>query len=480
MLQKRSRNLIVVKQLFVNIYLELLTEYYGIRSDNNIDNTIKILNTWLKEQGSNYFSVNVTMDPKTQGHEDEKGIADWTPSRFEHIIKLREEVLNYARKIWADFIFMLDADIFLTNPNTLNLLISKNVTVVAPILKSDGMYSNFWAGMSENYYYKRTEEYESILTKTKIGCFNVPMIHSAILIDLRRKDTDFLTYDSQYFNLYNGPRDDIITFALSANYSGIPLHICNDENYGFIMVPLENQDIIEQDYQQITNLKLEMLAAADQEFIQISETMKSFVVYPKKNTLGLSNIYMINLFRRPERRRRMLACFDELGIKAEVINAIDGRTLNESILNSWNIKIMPGYKDPYHKRPMTMGEVGCFLSHYIVWNKILEDNHMYTLVMEDDVKFEPYFRQKLTFILQELQHFKSDWDLVYLGRKQMQKDPENVVNGSQYLVYAGYSYWTIGYMLSANGARKLIDAKPLENLIPVDEFIPIMYNNHPR
>jgi collagen beta-1,O-galactosyltransferase len=115
---------------------------------------------------------------------------------------------------------MLDADIFLTNPNTLNLLISKNETVVAPLLKSDGMYSNFWAGMTENYYYKRTDEYESILTRTKTGCFPVPMIHSAILIDLRRKITDYLTYDSHDLKFYNGPRDDIIIFVLSANVSG--------------------------------------------------------------------------------------------------------------------------------------------------------------------------------------------------------------------------------------------------------------------
>jgi collagen beta-1,O-galactosyltransferase len=62
----------------------------------------------------------------------------------------------------------------------------------------------------------------------------------------------------------------------------------------------------------------------------------------------------------------------------------------------------------------------------------------------------------------------------------MQKNPENWVKGSQYLVYASYSYWTIGYMLSISGAKKLIDAKPLKNLIPVDEYLPIMYDNHPR
>ena len=115
---------------------------------------------------------------------------------------------------------MLDADVFLTNPNILNELISKNETVVAPLLKSDGLYSNFWAGMTDDFYYLRTEKYEPILFREVKGCFNVPMIHSAVLIDLRKHTSDNLTYDPKNLNQYNGPIDDIITFAVSANNSG--------------------------------------------------------------------------------------------------------------------------------------------------------------------------------------------------------------------------------------------------------------------
>lgn len=50
-----------------------------------------------------------------------------------------------------------------------------------------------------------------------------------------------------------------------------------------------------------------------------------FVTYPEKNTLGLDHIYMINLLRRPERRNRMKRLFKEIGILAEIIDAVDGR-----------------------------------------------------------------------------------------------------------------------------------------------------------
>jgi len=115
---------------------------------------------------------------------------------------------------------MLDADVFLTNPSAIRNLICKEYTVVAPLLRSDGMYSNFWAGMTSEHYYLRTKLYEPILFREKTGCHNIPMIHSAILIDLRRRHSDRLTYKAEKLTGYDGPVDDIITFAVGANKSG--------------------------------------------------------------------------------------------------------------------------------------------------------------------------------------------------------------------------------------------------------------------
>jgi len=65
--------------------------------------------------------------------------------------------------------------------------------------------------------------------------------------------------------------------------------------------------------------------AAFSNYLPLSDNLKEFVKYPEKDTLGLDHVYMINLLRRPERRRRMRRLFDELGIQAEIIDAIDGR-----------------------------------------------------------------------------------------------------------------------------------------------------------
>lgn len=141
--------------------------------------------------------------------------------------------------------------------------------------------------------------------------------------------------------------------------------------------------------------------------------------------------------------------------------------------------MLPGYEDPYHKRPMTLGEIGCFLSHHEIWKLTKAKKHDIVLVLEDDIRFEPFFRNRLERLLEELQRLP-DWDLVYLGRKRLQDQDEPWVEGSGMLVRAGYSYWTLGYALSGKGARKLLDAGPLTNMLPVDEYLPILFDRHPR
>lgn len=98
-------------------------------------------------------------------------------------------------------------------------LLEKEKLIVAPMLLSTTMYSNFWCGMTSSFYYERTEEYPEILNRKKIGCFAVPMVHSAVLIDLRKEASDLLTFEPNNHD-YTGPIDDIITFAVLANKSG--------------------------------------------------------------------------------------------------------------------------------------------------------------------------------------------------------------------------------------------------------------------
>ncbi|KAK9732225.1 hypothetical protein QE152_g13032 [Popillia japonica] len=238
-----------------------------IRSDHNIDNTVEILEKWIVSVQHQYHSINSEF-VDSDSYSDEQGPNDWSRLRFENVISLRESALNYARRVWADYFLTLDCDVFLTNTNILHYLIAKNLTVVAPMLRSSGLYSNFWLGMTDEYYYLRTDDYKPVVNREKLGCFDTKMVHTCVLVDLRKIESDRLTYVPENIDEYDGPRDDIITFAIAANKSDIPLTVCNEEMFGFVMIPLEQDDTVAFDMLQLTNLKLEVLNVQEKLYVR--------------------------------------------------------------------------------------------------------------------------------------------------------------------------------------------------------------------
>ncbi|XP_030371927.1 glycosyltransferase 25 family member [Scaptodrosophila lebanonensis] len=466
-----------------------------LRCDHSTDNSIEVLQQWLEHSSDLYHSVNYDLDNVTSSYRNESSPNDWPVSRFKHVIELKEQAMAYAQSIWADFIFFLDVDVLLTAPQALKSLTSLRLPIVAPMLLSEGLYSNFWCGMTSDYYYQRTDEYKEIYYVKKEGVFEVPMVHTAVLVDMNYKGARYLTFDrkklmemqkyhsewsqaeQKHVRPYNGPVDDIIVFAISANSSGIPLFVSNQIPFGYVLQPLETSDTIDQDIQQIVNIKANMvhdLGAVP----PVLDYLQPYLYKPEKTKLTLDHIYMINLERRPERRQKMENLFAELALDVEHFSAVDGKALNADIVKDMGITILPGYEDPYHHRAMTMGEIGCFLSHYKIWQKIVELEQKEVLILEDDIRFEPYLRSNAVRVLEQARSVV-EYDLIYFGRKRL-KENEARVDRADNLVHAGYSYWTLGYVISLQGARKLLAAKPLEKLIPVDEFLPVMFDRHPN
>ncbi|XP_040851818.1 procollagen galactosyltransferase 2-like [Ochotona curzoniae] len=200
--------------------------------------------------------------------------------------------------------------------------------------------------------------------------------------------------------------------------------------------------------------------------------------YPDK--MGFDEIFMINLKRRQDRRGRMLRTLQEQDIAVKVVEAVDGKALNTTQLKALHIEMLPGYRDPYSSRPLTRGEIGCFLSHYSVWKEVIDRALEKVLVIEDDVRFEHQFKRRLVTLMEGVERARLDWELIYIGRKRMQvKEPERAVPSVRNLVEADYSYWTLGYAISLEGAQKLVRAEPFGKMLPVDEFLPIMYDKHP-
>ena len=191
--------------------------------------------------------------------------------------------------------------------------------------------------------------------------------------------------------------------------------------------------------------------------------------------MHFTRIYVINLERRPSKREHMeneISKIKSSGIDVEFFNAVDG---DNHDLTKFNFKTAD-WTDPSTNKSMTMGEVGCALSHYSIWKKINEllDKSQASLsdmfiILEDDVQLSSDLFDKLDEYCDD--HLICD--LLYLHRKPLRYSSENKI--SKHINVAAKSYWTCGYALSGLGAKKLLSTDYINNLIPVDEFLPIMY-----
>ncbi|XP_034469460.1 procollagen galactosyltransferase 2-like [Hippoglossus hippoglossus] len=443
--------------------------------DHSVDNSTAILQEWIRRVQHMYHSVDWRPAGQPISYADEQGPKHWSDSRFIHVMKLKQAALGAARRLWTDYILFVDSDNLLTNRHVLSDMMAENQTIVAPMLESRSLYSNFWCGMTPQGYYRRTPEYIPICKGERRGCFAVPMVHSTYLLDLRRRASRALTFHPPHPE-YHYHLDDIMAFAFSAKQAGVQMHVCNRDHYGYLPVPLMQDQTLEEEEESFTHTLTEALIDYTMEPSQYVH------IAPKEpGKMGFDEIFLINLKRRSDRRERMWSSLAVLSINATLTEAVDGKALNSSQLQAMGIDMLPGYKDPYSERVLTRGEIGCFLSHYNIWKQVVQQKLQHVLLLEDDVRFEARFRSRLEAIMDNVMTVGLDWDLIYVGRKRLQvKEPESWVKGVSNLVHPGYSYWTLGYVLSLQGAQKLLQAKPLHKMLPVDEFLPIMFNKHPK
>ena len=143
----------------------------------------------------------------------------------------------------------------------------------------------------------------------------------------------------------------------------------------------------------------------------------------------------------------------------ERFSAIDGRKISYDKLTSQGFDVEHQWIDPILNTPLTKGEVGCFLSHWHIWNKCIEMNEP-VLVLEDDAILTDEFD------MEEIESLA--YDFVYLGWKEMAESVEI----DEKLVTPVYPYWGLAYMIRPDAARVLVNDVIKCNIIPVDEYLP--------
>lgn len=208
--------------------------------------------------------------------------------------------------------------------------------------------------------------------------------------------------------------------------------------------------------------------------------------------------YVISLSRRPAKRKTALERIAASGLERVVVfDAVDGRGLSAHQLEARGIIPYAGWKLEasscrFFNRALKWGEIGCALSHHGVWELAHASAEAAVLVVEDDVDFLPDFAPKLAEALAEVEALVREGatpppDLLYLTRHALKPASETLLGGRMHgrggvkrvqLVAPAFSYKTTAYVLWREGARKLLASGYLRNLIPVDDFLNVLFCAH--
>ncbi|XP_043247528.1 glycosyltransferase 25 family member-like [Amphibalanus amphitrite] len=446
-----------------------------IASDHNQDRSAEILHTWLERYNLPYLSVEAVVNASSPPlRPDERGAVQ-SPGRLRAVGDMKQEALKRARTLGMDMVWFLDADVVLHDRYILRRLQSVRKPVVAPMLRSVGGYSNFQTSIGRTSP-QEEDAFSRIYSGRVRGCFAVPLVRSCVLMDLRDPRTAGLTFVSQSCELQPEVEtlDDAVALAISSRNSGLKMTICNGEDFGLMPVPLSPTQELKDEWQNLLAMKLETLI--DYPPMSVVPLMRLFLPPPPtKSRLGFDRIYVIGLERRPERWRRLKACFDEIGVEAVRMLAVDGRKLTDEFLEERNIHP----RGEGRKKFINKGEVGCSLSHYYIWRDVIKQNLSRVIILEDDSHPSADFPARLRQLVDEADRLRPEWDFLYLFREAAFPDDFEPVEGSEHLIRPGFSYTTLAYALTRSGAETLVRDDPLKNLLCVDHYIPLMSGEVP-
>ncbi|MXX98551.1 MAG: glycosyltransferase family 25 protein, partial [Gammaproteobacteria bacterium] len=154
---------------------------------------------------------------------------------------------------------------------------------------------------------------------------------------------------------------------------------------------------------------------------------------------------------------------DALGLEYQYIDAVDGRQFTPyEVVEKYGEQVF--YTNSYNKQRMTLGSIGCLLSHIKFYDLMIENNIPVACVLEDDAVISPRLPQILTS--ETLQ--KVPWGTLLLGhysihRKSFNKGAEavywrkKVCPGYYIARSAEFPFTTLGYLVKLSTAKRLRD-----------------------
>jgi len=162
-------------------------------------------------------------------------------------------------------------------------------------------------------------------------------------------------------------------------------------------------------------------------------------------------LYVITL-KQPNRLLNIHTQQQKINNTIEVFDAVNGDLLNEidpRIILHTPITEM----DKIHKRV-----IGCYLSHYNLYNTIVKDDN-YTIIFEDDfVIRESDLIKKCNNILVTLKELNLEFDVIFLGNHDYNHNHGTLIKNNIYKIGRNEGlHGTQGYIVNNKNIHKIIE-----------------------
>lgn len=180
---------------------------------------------------------------------------------------------------------------------------------------------------------------------------------------------------------------------------------------------------------------------------------------------GGTGVYIINLNRSKERYEYIKGYVNGLGLKSELVEAVDGSTLSiKEISEKVDLESYKMFLGHLPKR----GTIGCSLSHIKAWQKFLSSNLQFAVIFEDDVSFNP---NKVKIIIEDLVKNNKLWDIVILeiSHNGFPLKIKNLTNNNHLVVYLTEVTHAGAYIINKKAAKNLL-RKALPIKMPIDHY----------
>lgn len=131
--------------------------------------------------------------------------------------------------------------------------------------------------------------------------------------------------------------------------------------------------------------------------------------------------YIIHYTKLAERKERVVKLLGSYGLNLNLIASSDKEILNNSNIHKvysidecvYAYKMVHAYGPCYaYFRVLDLGEISCALKHYMAYKHIVENEHPYALVVEDDAVSTEHLEKGLEGLLGDL---PDGWDVIFLG-----------------------------------------------------------------